>query len=80
MCASHLHTTLFRSFVRKCVEMFYRAVVQAILLYDSQMWVLLAATERKVEGTHIVPHTYHGEASVEVRRQDVGDNRGGSIV
>ena len=33
-------------------EMFYRAVVQAILLYGLDTWVLLEAMERKVEGTH----------------------------
>ena len=33
-------------------EMFYRAVVQAVLLYGSETWVLLAEMERKVEGTN----------------------------
>ena len=32
--------------------MFYRVVVQAILLYGSEMWVILAEIERKVEGMH----------------------------
>ena len=36
----------------RVAEMFYRAVVQAIILYESETWVLLAAMERKVEGTH----------------------------
>ena len=31
---------------------FYRAVVQAVLLYGSETWVLLAAMQRKVEGVH----------------------------
>ena len=30
----------------------YRAVVQAILLYGSETWVLSATMERKVEGIH----------------------------
>ena len=32
--------------------MFYRAVVQAILLYRSEMWVLSVAMERKAEEMH----------------------------
>ena len=32
--------------------MFYRAVEQAVLLFGSETWVLLASMERKVEGTH----------------------------
>ena len=32
--------------------MFYRAVAQAILLFGSETWVLLVATERIVEVTH----------------------------
>ena len=32
---------------------FYRAVVQAVLLFSSDAWVLLAAMERTVGGTHI---------------------------
>ena len=32
--------------------MFNRAVVQAILLYGLEMWVLLATMYKKVEGTH----------------------------
>ena len=35
----------------KVSEMFYRAVVQAVLLSGSETWVLLAAMERKVEIT-----------------------------
>ena len=31
-------------------EMFYRAVVQVILLYGLESWVLLVATKRKAEG------------------------------
>ena len=34
-------------------EMFYREVVQEILLYGSETWVLLAEIERKAERTHI---------------------------
>ena len=33
-------------------ESFYRAVVQAILLYGSETWVLLASMEKRIEGTH----------------------------
>ena len=33
-------------------EMFYRAVVQAILLYGLETWVLLAEMEKKIEGSH----------------------------
>ena len=33
-------------------EMFYREVVQAILMYGSETWVLLAEMERKVKGVH----------------------------
>ena len=33
-------------------ESFYRAVMQAILLYGSEMWVLLASMEKRVEGKH----------------------------
>ena len=36
----------------RVLEMFYRAVVQAILLYELETWVLLAAMEKKVEGVH----------------------------
>ena len=31
---------------------FYRAVVQAILLYGWEMWVLLASMANRIEGTH----------------------------
>ena len=31
---------------------FYRLVVQAILLYGSETWVLLTAMESKMEGMH----------------------------
>ena len=34
--------------------MFYRAVVQAILIYGSETWVLLSEIEIKMEGTHTV--------------------------
>ena len=34
-------------------EMFYRAVVQAVLLLGAETWVLLAAMSRKLEGVHI---------------------------
>ena len=33
-------------------EIFYRMVVQAILLYGSETWVLSASMENRVEGTH----------------------------
>ena len=33
-------------------EIFYRAVTQAVLLFGSETWVLLAAMERTVEGIH----------------------------
>ena len=36
----------------RVAEMFYRAVVQEILMYGSETWVLLAAMERKAEGMH----------------------------
>ena len=32
--------------------MLYRAVIQAVLLFGSETWILLEAMERKVEGTH----------------------------
>ena len=32
--------------------MFYRVVVQEILLHGLETWVLLAEMERKVEGAH----------------------------
>ena len=32
--------------------MFYRVVIQAVLLFGDETWVLSAAMERKVEGTH----------------------------
>ena len=36
----------------KMSEIFYRAVLQAILLYGSETWVLLASMEKRIEGTH----------------------------
>ena len=33
-------------------EMFYRAVVQAVLIFGSESWVLSAYMETVVEGTH----------------------------
>ena len=36
----------------RVTAMFYRAVVQAVLLYGSETLVLSAAMERKVEGAH----------------------------
>ena len=36
----------------KVVEIFYRVVVQVVILFVSRCWVLLAAMERTVEGTH----------------------------
>ena len=38
----------------RVAEMFYRAVVQAILLYGLEKWVILAAMENKVERTDTV--------------------------
>ena len=35
----------------KVAAIFYRAVVQAVLLFSSDAWVLLAAMERTAEGT-----------------------------
>ena len=35
------------------VAMLYRSVTQAVLLFGSATWVLSAAMERTVEGTHI---------------------------
>ena len=34
------------------LESLYRAVVQAILLYGSEKWVLLESTEKRIEGEH----------------------------
>ena len=36
----------------RVAEMFYRAVVQAILIYSLEMWVLLVAMGKKIEGAH----------------------------
>ena len=36
----------------RVAEMFYRAVVKAIILYELETWVLQSAIQRKVEGTH----------------------------
>ena len=36
----------------KLLASFYRAAVQAILLYGSETWVLLASVAKKIEGTH----------------------------
>ena len=36
----------------RVLEIFYRAVVQAIILYGSETWILSATIERKVEGIH----------------------------
>ena len=33
--------------------MLYRVVAQAVLLFVSETWVLLASMEHKVEGTHM---------------------------
>ena len=33
-------------------ESFYRAVMQAILLYGSETWVLLASMAKRIEATH----------------------------
>ena len=32
---------------------FYRAVVQAIILYGSETWVLSASMAKRIEGTHM---------------------------
>ena len=34
--------------------MFYRAVVQAVLLFKAETWVLLEVTSQKLEGVHLV--------------------------
>ena len=34
------------------LEILYRAVVQAIIFYGLETWVLLALMENRVEGTH----------------------------
>ena len=36
----------------KVSEIFYRAVVQEILLYGSETWVILVSMANRVEGTH----------------------------
>ena len=36
----------------KVSEIFYRAVVQAIILYGLEAWVLLASMAKRLEGTH----------------------------
>ena len=36
----------------KVSESFYRAVVQAILLYGSETWILSASMAKRIEGTH----------------------------
>ena len=36
----------------RVAEMFYRLVVQVVLLYGSDTWVLLSAMGMKVEGTN----------------------------
>ena len=38
----------------RLVEMFYRVVVQVVLMYGSDMWVILAAMEKKVERAYTV--------------------------
>ena len=38
----------------KVSELFYREVIKEVLLFGAENWVLLAAMERKVEGTHTV--------------------------
>ena len=38
---------------KKLLESFYRAVVQAILLYGSETWVLLESMANRIEGTHV---------------------------
>ena len=43
----------------RVAAMLYRALVQAIILYGSETWVLLAEMYRKVEGKHtgLLRHT-----------------------
>ena len=36
----------------KVLESFYRALMQEILLYGSETWVLLASMANRIEGTH----------------------------
>ena len=36
----------------KLEEKFYRAVIQVLLLFGVETWVILAAMEWKVDGTH----------------------------
>ena len=36
----------------KVATIFVRAVIQAVIIFEDKTWVLLAAIERKVEGTH----------------------------
>ena len=36
----------------KVSEKFYRVVAQAVLIFEYETWVLSAAMERNVEGTH----------------------------
>ena len=36
----------------RLAAIFYRAVVQTILLYGSETWVILEAMKKKVEGAH----------------------------
>ena len=55
-------------------EFFYKAVVQAILLYGSETWLLLAAMERKVEGIYTeFLRQITGKRVRRVKRRDVGD-------
>ena len=37
----------------KVPEMFYRTVIQAVLIFRSDTWVILVAMDQKVEGTHM---------------------------
>ena len=37
----------------RVLEMFYRAVVQAVLLFGAEIWVLLASISKKLEDNHV---------------------------
>ena len=36
------------------MDIFYRAVVQAVLLFGSERWVLSAAMDKRLEGVYVV--------------------------
>ena len=45
-------TTLTGGGRKNMLASFYRAVVQAILLYGLETWVLLESIAKRIEGTH----------------------------